>query len=325
VLGGRGKSESDPPGADLPEFANNDRWHDDVSDGPVTATVTLPGQVPIVVHQPAWVIVAPPDFAPAIGGIVSLFDWTVQAAIDGGMLKPDPQTSFRKHIQPVIQLAAGLRWVNNWTRWNSLLPLNWNALADPGAGSAALRQTVGARLTSPGLRSFIMPPFLKKYITDWVAGNFQSDLNAGDPVLPAPAALDRGALEPCIGSNFFPGIEATVTITDKDMYVEAGRLNPAVSTKVFPGCLTQYMAVPWQADFNDCDDGVWWPSQRPDIAMLDSGQIPASQSSWADPIADHQGMVDNAQRLGFIVPARVGAETVFVEAERDSTLRRQAP
>ena len=46
VLGGRGKSESVPPGADLPDFANNDLWHDDVADGPVTATVTLPGQEP---------------------------------------------------------------------------------------------------------------------------------------------------------------------------------------------------------------------------------------------------------------------------------------
>jgi hypothetical protein len=289
----------------------------------VTATLTFPGQTPIVVHQPAWVVVAPPHFAPAISGIVTLFDWTVQAAIDGGMLKPDAQPSFRRHIQPMIQRAVNLRWVNNWSRWNSLLPLDWKALADTGVGSKTVRQTVGMRLTSPGLRDFIMPPFLQKYVTDWIAGSFISDLNVPDPVLSDPGALDRATLESCVGAGFFPGIEATSNITDKDMYVEPGRLNPAATAKVFPGCVTQYMAVPWQADFNDCDSGVWWPSQRPDIAMLDSTQIPGSLAEWANPIADHQGMVDNVQRLGFVVSVKVGSENVFVEAERDSSFQRQ--
>ena len=37
-------------------FANNEGWHDDVSDGPVTATLEIDGRaVPV---DPAWVIVA---------------------------------------------------------------------------------------------------------------------------------------------------------------------------------------------------------------------------------------------------------------------------
>jgi hypothetical protein len=322
VLGGRGKSESDPAGPDLPSFINNDLWHDDVSDGPVTATVTFTGRIPVVVQHPAWVVVAPPDFAPAIGGIVTLFDWTVQAAIDSGTMKPEAQPSFRQHIQPMIQRAANLRWVNEWSRWSALLPLNWTALADPEAGSAALRQNVGRHLVSPGLDNFIMPPFLSKYVEDWVAGRFVSDLNVPVPALPQPSALDCAALEACVGAGFFPGIEATVNVAAKELYVEPGRLDPAV-TQVFAGCLSQYMAVPWQADFNDCSGGTWWPSQRPDIAFLDSTRIPASQADWASPIIDHQGMVDNAQRLGFILPMPVGTETVFVEAERDTTFPRQ--
>jgi hypothetical protein len=70
VLGGRGKSGSVPPGVEITNFANNDRWYDDVSDGPVSATVTLPGQDPVVVHEPAWVVVGPPDFAPGVDAAV---------------------------------------------------------------------------------------------------------------------------------------------------------------------------------------------------------------------------------------------------------------
>ena len=43
--------------------ANNDDWHDDVADGPVTATVTFAGKAPVRVQQPAWAVVAPPDLA----------------------------------------------------------------------------------------------------------------------------------------------------------------------------------------------------------------------------------------------------------------------
>ena len=59
VLGGRGLSGSVPPNLPVTHFADNPGWYDDVSDGPVTATVTLPGEPPHVVEHPAWVIVAP--------------------------------------------------------------------------------------------------------------------------------------------------------------------------------------------------------------------------------------------------------------------------
>ena len=62
--GGHGKSASVPAGKPIVEFANNDFWHDDVCDGPVTATITFPGQSPKAVDSPAWVISGPPDYAP---------------------------------------------------------------------------------------------------------------------------------------------------------------------------------------------------------------------------------------------------------------------
>jgi hypothetical protein len=57
VLGGRGVSASHD-GSRAITFANNDGWHDDVSDGPVTAEVRFEGKALKV--DPAWVVVGAP-------------------------------------------------------------------------------------------------------------------------------------------------------------------------------------------------------------------------------------------------------------------------
>jgi len=326
VLGGRGHSESVPPGEDLPEFANNDRWHDDVSDGPVTAVISLPGQEPIVAHHPAWVVVAPPDFAPGIDSIITLYDVAFQAAIEKGALRPDPVPSFRRHIKPLIERAAALRWVNSFNKWADLGTIDLSVLADTGPANAPARAKVAKRLQRPGLRDFIMPAFMSQYVNQWAAGQFISDLNDSDLQVPIPDQLDRAALDACVGNNFFPGIEASINLRDKDMYARPFRLDHTNVGKVYPGCLTEIMAVPWQADFRDCDGGVWWPSQRPDIAMTDPHNIPASQSPWEAPIpeGDHQGMVDHVLQLGFIVGTQINGQIVFLEVDRDPKFPREA-
>ena len=157
VLGGRGTSGSVPPGMPLQSFISSDRWHDDVSDGPVTATVTLPGQAPVVVHEPAWVVVAPPDFAPSVGPIVSLYDIAFQAAISKGALQPEARPSFARHIKPMIERLADMRWVDDYDEWNVLQPIDWDTLADPSPSAAAARKKVATRLKNPGLAAFVMP------------------------------------------------------------------------------------------------------------------------------------------------------------------------
>jgi L-Lysine epsilon oxidase N-terminal/L-lysine epsilon oxidase C-terminal domain len=326
VLGGRGTSGSVPAGEPMRSFANNDKWHDDVADGPVTAVVTLPGQDPVMAHHPSWVTVAPPDFAPRIDAIVSLYDVAFQAAVDKGALSPDAVPSFRRHIKPHIERAASLRWVNNFDRWNDLAAPDWNALADTSAGNAALRKSVADRIRNPSLAMFELPDFLSGYLAKWEAGNFLGDLNDQDPPVSLPDQIDRAALDACVGNNFFPGIEASINLRDKDIYARPFRLDHTNVGKVYPGCLTEIMAVPWQADFRDCEGGVWWPSQRPDFAMTDPANIPASQAPWEAPIpeGDHQGMVDHVQQLGFVVPQQVNGQTVFVEQDRDPAFPRAA-
>jgi hypothetical protein len=318
VLGGRGESGSVPPGVEITQFANNDRWYDDVSDGPVSATVTLPGQDPVVVHDPAWVVVAPPDFAPGIDAAVTLYDVAYQAAIDKGAAQPAARPSFTRHIRPLIERTLALRWVDDdWDRYAQALPVDWNTLADPSPAARVARQVMRGRVESPGLSMFGLPAFIKTYLKQWSDGDFDSDLGTQPPAEPLPQQLDRAALGHGSGNNFFPGIEAGQNLKDPNVYTRPFRLDRTNAALVYPGCLTEIMALPWQADFYACDGGVWWPTQRPDMAVTDPHAVPGSKRQWEDPINGYESMVDHVLQLGFVVPQEAGGEIVFVEVERD--------
>jgi hypothetical protein len=109
VLGGRGESAS-CDGSRAITFANNEGWHDDVSDGPVTATVTL-GGLPLEVI-PSWVVVAPPNYAPQRTSVRTMWDLMRDVAIQAGTLARPARPSFRDDILPLFERLAGLQWVN---------------------------------------------------------------------------------------------------------------------------------------------------------------------------------------------------------------------
>jgi len=80
VLGGRGAADGP---ADPTNYANNKDWTDDVSDGPITASIKFPGQPPVEADPKdggAWVCVGPPDFAPELSNITSLYDTMLDVA-----------------------------------------------------------------------------------------------------------------------------------------------------------------------------------------------------------------------------------------------------
>src|SRR5262249_10582671 len=81
VIGGMGQSDFDPGlGREaIDDFANNDGWFDDVSDGPVSATLTI-GTVNHDVEA-AWVLVAPPDFAPPVRNYRTMYDTLVDVFV----------------------------------------------------------------------------------------------------------------------------------------------------------------------------------------------------------------------------------------------------
>jgi hypothetical protein len=109
VLGGHGVSASyDSKPATT--FANNDGWHDDVADGPVSATVTIDGQA--IPCDPAWVVVAPPNYAPELVTVRTMYDLLHALFVDNEWLPEPAVVSFTQDILPIFQRLTGLGWVN---------------------------------------------------------------------------------------------------------------------------------------------------------------------------------------------------------------------
>ena len=111
VLGGFGNSASVNNQRPV-DFANNNGWHDDVSDGPVSASIKLKGSKQFASALPAWVLCAPPDFAPSISNVLSLYDTLLQVAIDKLGYRLPEIPSFTKDIYPILSRANNMKWVS---------------------------------------------------------------------------------------------------------------------------------------------------------------------------------------------------------------------
>lgn len=108
-LGGRGEAAS-YDGRPAITFANNDGWHDDTADGPVTARVSLGGrELPV---EGAWVVVAPPNYAPNVVAIRTLYDLLADLFITNGWLPKPKAVSFTRDVYPILERFNGLQWVN---------------------------------------------------------------------------------------------------------------------------------------------------------------------------------------------------------------------
>jgi hypothetical protein len=214
----------------------------------------------------------------------------------------------------------------------------------PGTGQVAARQAIFAKLTSPAtpadvgipdkpdnmpflnsgdllpiLNETDMPPTLRKFqytqMSRWSQNDFVNDWPPSAPTVVTPDGLTKAALEACVGAPFYPGIEATLTVSDGSIkYVEAFRFD---QTTLQPGDVTKAMARPWQSDFTACtgqgapDGPDWWPAARPDYVYPEGS---SSAQDWTRSlVSTAQDMVDNWFRLGFIVDPGNGLP---VEVER---------
>lgn len=77
VLGGYGIARGPQP---IDDYANNPNWNDDVSDGPITAKLKLKGKTEFETVIGAWLMVGPPDYAPELVNVVSLYDTILDVA-----------------------------------------------------------------------------------------------------------------------------------------------------------------------------------------------------------------------------------------------------
>jgi len=296
VLGGFGTSKS-PTGDTISSFLNNDNWFDDVSDGPVTATVKLHagGATPPVTG--AWVIAPPPKFAPPIDSVITLYDRLFDLAVKKGWLTAPAKPSYTNDIYPILNRATLVAFVHQDAVGHHAFS---HPVIDTPSRNAIFNRLKGSGGNMPDLNQAQLTDTQQAMMAAWNANNFTNDW-VGPPV-PAtdvtPDGLDKAALDNCVGSAFFPGIEAggiaAQPIVDIALFLEPFRLD---QTKVKPGDIGANMACPWQADFKACA-GNWWPVPRPDDAIEQSS---GTYKQWDRGVGSMDDMVTKWNTLGFVV------------------------
>lgn len=262
VLGGYGKS-APYNGAPAVTFGNNDGWHDDTADGPVTATVKLDGRTLTV--APAWIVVAPPNYGPQQKSVRTMWDLMRDIAYKLGFLPKPKRPSFTSDILPIFERLSDLQWVNEgfargfgWGSPYDFTSHAWKAtLADPSAENMGNRRQLynqfrqadrdswspvpwpwvyGDAMSVPAAktpRQFTqLTPTQLKFLDQWAQGDFIADYDpqAVKPkdlealsVSEQPAALTRAALEFCLADAFHPGCEMTWPVRSENMYMAAFR------------------------------------------------------------------------------------------------------
>lgn len=338
VFGGFGTSAS-PTNKPITGF-NNIEWYDDVSDGPVSATVTI-GDQPIPVTS-AWVIVAPPDYAPGIKSVVTMYDIAYQVAVEQRWIQPPDEISFTENIYPIFERFTNLQWVNNGFYldfgWGSpgdfLSPENLSRLSSNAPESKPLREKIFNSFRNPDYKeteAHALPPFYGdgvanipldgnprnwlavthvqyNWLRQWAAGEFRPGFDPELvkprtldelPLADRPHALDKAALDFCLGGAFHPGCEATWPMRHTLLYSGFFRikqlspdqsrhqglvLTPEVAVSAdgpidgsLPGDLTRWMVLPWQADTASCGAGyepqvnpffpTFWPARVPNQVL----------------------------------------------------------
>ena len=300
VLGGFGTAAS--PSGHPNTGQDNAGPYDDVSDGPVRATVRLHATGEELEAAGAWVIVGPPKFAPQLDSVITLHDAIFQMAVEQNWLTAKDRPSYTYDIHPILQRARTAQWVVE----DAARRHRW---ADP-VYDVRKRRDIFGRLRKPDGGGGDMPrlsgrPTLTKtqyrLMKAWKDDHFDRDWTV-PPVPQAqvnPEGLDRAALQACVGASFAPGIEAgggdPPPIIDPARYVGADDPMRLDHSAVSPGDISQGMVLPWQDDFQACSG--WWPVPRPS-EVIPQASATSTYLAWARAIAD---MVYDWPTLGFVI------------------------
>lgn len=331
-----GFGEAGPLGGNLSSLQNAN-WYDDVADGPVRATIEIGGvEIPV---EPAWLVTGSPRYAQPVEPIVSLYDIAYQVAMEQKWLSPPALSSFLRDVYPILHTAVMTRWVSSLNMaavergyHNFEDPARFQLLRSPsriGSPERAAQEKIFNRLKQRGASSVApdMPQQQNLSLTEaqyklmhrWSSGLFYSDWPDPPPTPPVfeklkpleqARSLDQAHMRSVAGGSFFPGIEVGDLVESGLAWSAPFRFKDSVK----PGAFTSQLAVPWQADFEECGAG-WWPASRPDFVLPEGSTAAkfADFREWTD--FSKATMVENWKELGFLVKSEDG-RGFYVETER---------
>lgn len=182
------------------------------------------------------------------------------------------------------------------------------------------------------------------FLQQWAAGKF--DNGPEQQTETVADAITRGVLENCVGGSFSPGIEMTWICENPEIYSEPFRLKKKknipyplslgmnMHNGLEPGDCTKFMAILWQADFNECSSQPigervlwWWPSQRSSFVYIPTEDGDRKQVTWVGIDYNQNAenyimfpedieMVEKWQELGFVFNVGSDNKPDFIEIER---------
>jgi L-Lysine epsilon oxidase N-terminal/L-lysine epsilon oxidase C-terminal domain len=296
VLGGRGESKPSAALATgglvhpvpLGHYANNPTWFDDVADGPVTAEIEVSGvKIPWSEVEPAWVIVGPPDFAPGLRNVVSLYDRLVDVWVRNGTLDVSGASSaptwmrdmrldftatsgftnfrpdFTRDVYPLLQAVMNYRWVHAPAQafhyyWD------WAKLSDSSPAAAAERKRIYDRLRVPP--SLTSLPSSASATMPKLIGDEEIDENSSAP-LNEDGIADAGA--PRRPPSTQPGSKSWLTVTAVQYAVIRQWMLGKFDKGIWPGSnkpsdlpAPPTLITPWGLDvaqLENCVGGAFFP------------------------------------------------------------------
>lgn len=378
VMPGAGEAVAAPGAPAVTGFADNDGWTDTTCDGPIRATVRIGGRV--LDAAPARVLCASPNFGPSISaGLVTVHDAAMSALVSAGRRRR-PRTQFHRDIAPIFARMSDTQWVNEGflTRFGAGSLREWTSVAwqrrlrDTSERARPLRESILSMFRDPAFSSvqptlepqlygdmialppdreeprqwLALTPLQYAHLKAWARGDFT--VGAPQPrtfsevrVQDQPAALDRAALDGCLGGAFHPGVEFPwlarvhwIWTDDLRLRSAADRpnvrdygpeLTPAIAmdrsgplSSLGPGDLVKWMGVPWQVDSASCRFGYEKP-----ISPVLPGFWPARIPNSVLSAEDYRIVIDSGRTLAERRTAfrrRVSWERAITSTDRLTTL-----
>jgi hypothetical protein len=296
---------------------------DDTCDGSVAVSVTTSaGNLQVA---PAWVVVAPPKYAPEHESIVTLYD-LVEDRVQGSA-PLTTVTSYTQHIYPILRRASRMGWLMEAAAPHHAWDLGDVASLPRNTIFEALKVPPGVTPPS-GVSGGNMPPIGGLSLTPlqyarmrdfWSDTNFANDWT-GEPVPatgePTPSDLDRAALDGCVGGPLVAGIEVADEFTFASYFevADPGRIRQTGPFPLEPGRLRQDLEPGWPGDYVACSQ---WPAVRPHEVNTGGGY-----EIWNRGAETRELLAANWARLGFVVRQPDGS---FRESQRCPEVKRLGP
>jgi len=186
---------------------------------------------------------------------------------------------------------------------------------NPSGGTGNMPKLSGGLTVTP-----LQYEWFKLWSNDQFEDDWDNTWNPFEPLQPTlddidiaqrPEALNRAALEACVGGSFAPGLEAGGIMADTATYEDLFRISQLRK----PGDLTHELGVPWQSDFVIYCRESWWPSARPGQVLVKQSDGSVAEERWTRGVAD-DAVVKGWNQLGFIVRDDDSTQVRYVEVSR---------